>query len=402
MNDPLHPCTGHALEVSGVAKSFGSTRALIDVDLDVADGELLALVGPSGCGKSTLLRVVAGLTAADRGEVRIGGRLVEDGSRRADPEQRDVGLVFQEHALFPHLTVSREHHVRAAGIEPCRAPAPRRPLAGDDRPAGQRRPLPARAVGRRAPTGRPRPALAPQPRLMLLDEPFASLDPNLRAQIRADVVHLLHETGTAAVFVTHDQSEALAVGDRIAVIRAGRIEQVGTPVEVFHHPANRFVAGFMGEARFLAIDPVTNMTELGPAGTRRQRSPPAGCSSCARATCTIHCKDAPSYAVRGEGRRRRVPWCDPRLRVVVAVGHARCAPSSRTRSSCTSATRCTCRSTAGHHASVADDRLISRWRACHRWRATIRSRCPPPQFSNSVIVSPSPAARPGVQPWLSS
>ncbi|HTH06458.1 MAG TPA: ABC transporter ATP-binding protein, partial [Ilumatobacteraceae bacterium] len=212
MNELSTPSTGHALEVSGVAKSFGSTRALIDVDLDVADGELLALVGPSGCGKSTLLRVVAGLAAADRGEVRIGGRLVEDGSRRADPEQRDVGLVFQEHALFPHLTVSQNIMFGLRALN--RADRQRRadhwlatiglPASGDRYPhelsGGERQRV---ALAR---------ALAPQPRLMLLDEPFASLDPNLRAHIRADVMHLLHETGTAAVFVTHDQSEALAVG----------------------------------------------------------------------------------------------------------------------------------------------------------------------------------------------
>jgi iron(III) transport system ATP-binding protein len=299
VNDTQISASRRALEVSGVAKSFGSTRALIDVELDVADGELLALVGPSGCGKSTLLRVVAGLAAADRGEVRIGGRLVEDGSRRADPEQRDVGLVFQEHALFPHLTVSQnimfglralsrperqrraDHWLATIGLPGTRDRYPHE-LSGGER---QRVAL-ARA-------------LAPQPRLMLLDEPFASLDPNLRSHIRADVVHLLHETGTAAVFVTHDQSEALAIGDRIAVIRAGRIEQLGTPVDVFHHPANRFVAGFMGEARFLVIEPATNMTELGPAGLRRQESTP-GLLVVRPSDVQIHCKEAPPYAVQAK------------------------------------------------------------------------------------------------------
>ena len=115
-------------------------------------------------------------------------------------------------------------------------------------------------------------ALAPHPRLMLLDEPFASLDPNLRMQIRADVVELLHQTGTAAVFVTHDQAEALSVGDRIAVIRAGQIEQVGTPDVVFHRPGNRFVAGFMGPAAFLELDS-TSTTELGTARTYEPAAP---------------------------------------------------------------------------------------------------------------------------------
>jgi len=267
--------TGHdsspadrALEVTGLTKSFGSTRALVDVDLDVDDGELLALVGPSGCGKSTLLRIVAGLTAADRGEVSIGGRLVEDGSRRADPEHRDVGLVFQEHALFPHLTVSQNIRFGLRALS--RADRQRRAdhwLATIGLPGNGERYPHELSGGERQRVALAR-ALAPQPRLMLLDEPFASLDPNLRSQIRSDVMHLLHETGTAAVFVTHDQAEALAIGDRIAVIRVGRIEQVGTPVEVFHRPVNRFVAGFMGEARFLPIDPATSMTELGPAVTQ--------------------------------------------------------------------------------------------------------------------------------------
>jgi iron(III) transport system ATP-binding protein len=239
----------------------------------VAEGELLALVGPSGCGKSTLLRVVAGLNAADRGSVHIGGVLVEDGSRRADPEHRDVGLVFQEHALFPHLSVSdnlmfglrdlsraerlarRDHWLRMIGLADNGDRYPHE-LSGGER---QRVAL-ARA-------------LAPHPKLMLLDEPFASLDPNLRTQIRADVVELLHQSGTAAVFVTHDQAEALSVGDRIAVIRSGRIEQVGTPDVVFHRPINRFVAAFMGQACFLDVD-ASGSTEMG--AVRTYATPAAG------------------------------------------------------------------------------------------------------------------------------
>jgi iron(III) transport system ATP-binding protein len=266
----------------------------------VADGELLALVGPSGCGKSTLLRIVAGLAAADAGRVVIGGQLVDDGSRQADPEHRDVGLVFQEHALFPHMTVSdnlmfglrslarperqrrRDHWLAMIGLTGNGDRYPHE-LSGGER---QRVAL-ARA-------------LAPQPRLMLLDEPFASLDPNLRMQIRADVVELLHESGTAAVFVTHDQAEALAIGDRIAVIRAGRIEQVGKPEAVFHHPANRFVAGFMGSARFLPIDPATCATEIGPATTHA--APPHDALLVVRPTdVVIHLGEAaPPFAVEAK------------------------------------------------------------------------------------------------------
>jgi iron(III) transport system ATP-binding protein len=289
-----------ALELSGVSKSFGRTRALIDVDLTVADGELLAVVGPSGCGKSTLLRVVAGLNAADSGRVVIGGALVDDGSKRADPEHRDVGLVFQEHALFPHLTVDgnltfglrslsraerarrRDHWLRMIGLEGRGERYPHE-LSGGER---QRVAL-ARA-------------LAPHPRLMLLDEPFASLDPNLRAQIRADVMALLHETGTAAVFVTHDQVEALAIGDRVAVMRAGRIEQVASPEVVFHRPGSRFVAGFMGAAHFLELDPATGATEIGPATTYEPA--PAGSMIVVRPSdVLVHLSGAaPSFAVEAK------------------------------------------------------------------------------------------------------
>jgi iron(III) transport system ATP-binding protein len=259
-----HPrSTTPALRLAGISKRFGHTQAVAGVELEIADGELLALVGPSGCGKSTLLRIVAGLIAADTGTVHIGDQLVDDGNRLADPEHRDVGLVFQEHSLFPHMNVGdnlmfglrkmspterrqrRDHWLDMIGLADKGGRYPHE-LSGGER---QRVAL-ARA-------------LAPHPRLMLLDEPFASLDPNLRAQIRTDVVRLLRDAGTAAVFVTHDQREALAIGDRVAVMHAGRIEQLDTPDAVFHRPVNRFVAGFMGDANFLAIDAATGRTELG-------------------------------------------------------------------------------------------------------------------------------------------
>ncbi|HEX7095406.1 MAG TPA: ABC transporter ATP-binding protein [Acidimicrobiales bacterium] len=254
------------LTLRSVTKSFGATVAVDGVDLVLGPGELLALVGPSGCGKSTLLRLVAGLVGVDRGEILLGDDLVDDSVRRLDPERRHIGLVFQEHALFPHLTVAqnvafglrslprrerdqrRDHWLELVGLREHGGRYPHE-LSGGER---QRVAL-ARAM-------------APAPRLMLLDEPFASLDPNLRAQIRTDVVELLRSTGTPAVFVTHDQTEAMAIGDRVAVMRAGRIEQIGTPVEVFHQPRNRFVAAFMGDASFLPIhaNGSAPTTELGP------------------------------------------------------------------------------------------------------------------------------------------
>jgi len=246
--------SGPTLALRDVSKSFGSVAAVSGVSLDVADDEILALVGPSGCGKSTLLRLVAGLYGIDAGSVRIADVVVDDGGRRIDPEDRHVGLVFQEHALFPHLTVAAnvmfgmrsvprsarsarvEEWLRMVGLGGFAERYPHE-LSGGER---QRVAL-ARA-------------LAPEPRLMLLDEPFASLDPSLRAQVRHDVVEILRATGTPTVFVTHDQAEALAIGDRVAVMRSGRLEQVGTPEVVFHQPCNRFVARFMGEAAFLPLN----------------------------------------------------------------------------------------------------------------------------------------------------
>lgn len=249
-----------ALRVRSVTKHFDDTLAVDDVSLDLGPAELLALVGPSGCGKSTLLRLVAGLLAADGGSIELDGRVVDDGTRHVPPERRHVGLVFQEHALFPHLTVGDNV---AFGIRKA-ADADRRvdhvlELVGL---SGHRRRYPHELSGgerQRVALAR---ALAPKPTLMLLDEPFASLDPNLRAQIRADVVRVLRSEGTPAVFVTHDQSEAMAIGDRVAVMRAGAILQLATPEQVFHEPANRFVASFMGEASYLTID--DRGCELGP------------------------------------------------------------------------------------------------------------------------------------------
>ena len=256
------------LEVRAVRKAYGRVAAVDGVDLTIAEHELVALVGPSGCGKSTLLRLAAGLAAVDTGTICIAGDVVDDGVRRVEPEHRHAGLVFQEHSLFPHLSVAdnitfglrdlprsgraerRDHWLGVIGLGGHGDRYPHE-LSGGER---QRVAL-ARA-------------LAPGPRLVLLDEPFASLDPNLRARLRTDIVDVLRTTRTPALFVTHDQTEALTVGDRVAVMRAGRIEQLGGPDDVFHRPRNRFVAGFMGEAAFLPVGGCA--TELGPLTGERQ------------------------------------------------------------------------------------------------------------------------------------
>lgn len=242
-----------ALLVDGVSKHFGEVDAVCDVSVEVDDAELLALVGPSGCGKSTLLRMIAGLIPIETGTIELSGTIVDDGSRALPPERRRVGLVFQEHALFPHLTVARNigFGVRSSSGDRKQRVAEMLDLVGLTR-YGDRFPHEL-SGGERQRVALAR-ALAPNPALMLLDEPFASLDPNLRTQVRGEVVEALRRTGTPAVFVTHDQAEALAVGDRIAVMDHGRVLQVDTPDRIFHRPASCFVASFMGEADFMTVD----------------------------------------------------------------------------------------------------------------------------------------------------
>jgi iron(III) transport system ATP-binding protein len=240
-----------ALRLDHVTKRYGATTAARDLVLDVAPGELLTLIGPSGCGKSTTLRLVAGLDRPDEGCIAIAGETVADGRRWQPPEKRRVGLVFQEHALFPHLTVTRNV---AFGIE--RLPRDRqRARVGEMldlvRLGHLAKRYPHELSGgeqQRVALAR---ALAPRPAVVLLDEPFSSLDETLRAQVRAETVGALRETGTTALFVTHDQTEALSTGDRVVVMRDGVIEQADTPQAVFESPATRFVASFMGDADFL-------------------------------------------------------------------------------------------------------------------------------------------------------
>jgi iron(III) transport system ATP-binding protein len=243
--------TEPALRLSGVSKRYGGVDAVRDLSFDAAPGELVTLIGPSGCGKSTTLRLVAGLERPDEGCISIAGVVAADRRTWQPPERRRVGLVFQDHALFPHLTVERnvafgidrlsraeQRHRVAEVLELVRLGdlAKRYPheLSGGE----QQRVALARA-------------LAPRPAVVLLDEPFSSLDETLRAQVRAETVAALRETGTTALLVTHDQTEALSTGDRVVVMRRGVIEQADSPHAVFESPATRFVASFMGDADFL-------------------------------------------------------------------------------------------------------------------------------------------------------
>jgi iron(III) transport system ATP-binding protein len=238
-----------ALRVRGVQKRFDAP-VLRGLDLDVAAGELVALLGPSGCGKTTLLRIVAGFEPSDAGTVEVGGRMVEDGASRLPPERRRVGVVPQEGALFPHLSV---HDNVAFGLPRGERRGPRVAEALElvGLPGLERR-MPHELSGGQQQRVALARALAPGPSLVLLDEPFSALDAGLRAQVRAEVRASLQAAGASAVLVTHDQQEALSVADVVAVVRDGRVVQAADPWTVYAHPADLGIATFVGEAVVLS------------------------------------------------------------------------------------------------------------------------------------------------------
>ncbi|ADB52404.1 ABC transporter ATP-binding protein [Conexibacter woesei] len=233
------------IEIRGVTKRYpDGTVAIRDLSLEVGAGELMILVGPSGCGKSTALRMVAGLEPITEGELLIGGQLVND----RPPKERDIAMVFQNYALYPHMTVERnmgfaltvakvpkaavaERVLEAARILDLEEHLGRRPgqLSG-----GQRQRV---AMGR---------AIVRDPKAFLMDEPLSNLDAKLRVQMRVEIAQLQRRLGTTTLYVTHDQTEAMTLGDRVAVLRGGELQQVATPAQLYDTPANVFVAGFIG------------------------------------------------------------------------------------------------------------------------------------------------------------
>jgi iron(III) transport system ATP-binding protein len=238
-----------AIRCQGLTKNFGRTRAVEGVNLTLPEGRFLALLGPSGCGKTTTLRLLAGFEPPESGEIEIGGRLVNAPDLYLPPEQRSVGMVFQEYALFPHLNVAdnvaygipkgsdkhqRMHEVLSlVGLTGVKTRLPHELSGGQ-----QQRVALARA-------------LAPRPTLILLDEPFSNLDAALRSQVRAEVRQILREAQATTIFVTHDQEEALSLADEVAVMIDGRIVQIGSPHQVYLRPLSREVATFVGEANLV-------------------------------------------------------------------------------------------------------------------------------------------------------
>jgi iron(III) transport system ATP-binding protein len=234
-----------AIDAHRVEKRFGRTRAVDGASLRVEDGELVALLGPSGSGKTTLLRVLAGFEAPDAGRVEIGGRHVAGEGAWIEPEHRRIGMVFQDGALFPHLTV--EGNVAFGAVSAGRTAECLELVGLSERSRDYPHEL---SGGERQRIALAR-ALAADPRVVLLDEPFAALDAGLRDALRLQVRSILKEAGTSALLVTHDQAEALSLADTVAVMRAGRVEQVGTPEEVYERPASRWLAEFLGETDVL-------------------------------------------------------------------------------------------------------------------------------------------------------
>ena len=239
------PARPAAIEATGLVRAFGERRAVDGVDLVLEEGGFLAVLGPSGSGKTTLLRLIAGFERPDAGAVRIAGRPVAGPDAWVEPEQRRIGMVFQQGALFPHLTVSGNVGFgarRADRVAECLELVGLADRAGDfphELSGGERQRV---ALAR---------ALAPEPAVVLLDEPFSALDAGLRERLREEVAAILRAAGTSTLLVTHDQSEALSLADTVAVLNEGRLEQTGTPEEVYERPRTHWVASFLGDADVL-------------------------------------------------------------------------------------------------------------------------------------------------------
>jgi iron(III) transport system ATP-binding protein len=282
MNAAAHPVM---LELDDVRQSYGGNEVVRGLSLALARGTIGCLLGPSGCGKTTVLRCIAGFEPIANGEIRIAGKVVSGRGRTVPPEKRRIGMVFQDYALFPHLTVAdnvafglhgrpkAERLKRAAecvdivGLEGYGDKYPHELSGGQ-----QQRVALARA-------------LAPQPDLLLLDEPFSNLDVELREKLSRDVRDIIKRTGTTAILVTHDQHEAFAIADEIGIMHAGRIQQWDSAYDLYHRPANRFVADFVGQGVFLPGNVLSSQQvkiELGMLKGNIPQMCEVGCDNCGK------------------------------------------------------------------------------------------------------------------------
>tara|TARA_B100001750_G_scaffold19764_1_gene13432 strand:- start:173 stop:1234 length:1062 start_codon:yes stop_codon:yes gene_type:complete len=252
-----------AVDITGVYKGFGAEPVVNGATFSVEKGEILVLLGPSGCGKTTTLRLIAGFEKPDKGTVSISGRTVVDNDVFVQPEKRHVGMVFQDYALFPHLSVADNV---AYGVDTKRygIQSVLRALTMTRLNTYQYR-FPHELSGGQQQRVALARALAPRPEVILLDEPFSNLDSTLREGMRKETKATIKDSGTTAIFVTHSQEEALFMGDKIAVMNQGIIEQIGTPDNIFNSPSNEFVANFMDAAEFLPVKISSGefLTEIG-------------------------------------------------------------------------------------------------------------------------------------------
>jgi putative spermidine/putrescine transport system ATP-binding protein len=309
---------GVTVRLEGLSRRFGAVQALDGLDLELAPGELVALLGPSGCGKTTALRVLAGLEEADSGRVLVDGKDIT----MVPANRRDMGMVFQAYSLFPHLTATQnvEFGLRLRG----RPAAERREraaamldLVGIASHAGR---YPHQLSGGQQQRVALARALAIRPRVLLLDEPLSALDAKVRVQLRDEIRRIQLEVGTTTLFVTHDQEEALAIADRVGVMRAGRLEQLGPPAEIYRQPANAFVADFVGLSNRLPGQLRDGAVEV--LGARLPLIDPAAAPADRAASVTALVRPESVDVVadpEGVGRVLAASFLGPTSRVTVAV-----------------------------------------------------------------------------------
>jgi len=244
-----------AVQLAGVVLSYGNERVVHGVSLDIAPGEFICLLGPSGCGKTTTLRAIAGLATVDSGTIRIDGAV----ANTKPAHERGIGMVFQDLALFPHMTVERNIRfgLDLRHIDAVTATQQVKEMVTLLRLPGLEDRLPKQLSGGQQQRVALARSLVVNPSVLLLDEPFAALDRKLREDMRLEIRALQRKIGITTVFVTHDQEEALTMADRVVVMNGGKIEQVGSPSEVYEKPANRFVLGFVGFSNFLRVEHVS-------------------------------------------------------------------------------------------------------------------------------------------------